>query len=491
MTMSEPTERTGSSTTHGAATEIPSKHLPAVAYTDLPQPLPLKRVLGPSVLLLAGAIGSGEYVLWPYITSQVGLALVWLVVLGVGTQYFLNMEIERYTLATGETAVTGFTRLWKPWGALFIVMTVVPWAWPGWATGGTTTLSFALGFSEDAVPYITIGVLVLIGAVLTVSPVVYRTVEKIQFFMVALIVLFVIYAAVFLIGGDGYSGLARGFVEVDKIPDAVSSIGAATLLGAIAFAGAGGAMNLVQSNWVRDKGLGMGAHLPKVVSPFTGDEVAAPTTGYFFDRDEENMRRWNEWWKVAHREQFTTFFVIGGITLLIFMALTFVTVGAGGAEESFDFIRAQGEALQASQGDWLGTTFWLIGSVVLFSTNLTVLDMVGRLTADVLKTGLLRESNRWSESRLYFATVWLEIVFGSVILLSGVTQPIVLLVIASSLNGLVMFVYSVLLIQLNRGVLPREIGLKGGRFGVVIWAVLFYGGFSVILLIDQAKLLLD
>ena len=439
------------------------------------------------MLLLAGAIGSGEYVLWPYITSQVGLALVWLVVLGVGTQYFLNMEIERYTLATGETAVTGFTRLWKPWGVLFIAMTVIPWMWPGWATGGTTTLSFALGFSEGAVPYITIGVLMLIGAVLTVSPVVYRTVEKIQFFMVALIVLFVLYAIVALIGGDGYAGLARGFVEVGKIPDAVSAIPIATLLGAIAFAGAGGAMNLVQSNWVRDKGLGMGAKLPKVVSPFTGDEVAAPTTGFFFRRDEANMRRWNEWWKVANREQFTTFFVIGGIALLVFMALTFVTVGTGGAEESFDFIRVQGEALQAEQGAWLGTVFWLIGSVVLFSTNLTVLDMVGRLTADVLKTGALRDNDRWSESRLYFATVWAMIAFGSIILLSGVDQPLVLLVIASSLNGLVMFVYSMLLIRLNRFVLPREIGLKGGRLVAICWAVLFYGGFSVVLLIDQAK----
>jgi hypothetical protein len=28
------------------------------------------------------------------------------------------MEIERYTLATGETAVTGFNRLWRHWGLL-------------------------------------------------------------------------------------------------------------------------------------------------------------------------------------------------------------------------------------------------------------------------------------------------------------------------------------------------------------------------------------
>lgn len=67
--------------------------------------------------------------------------------------------------------------------------------------------------------------------------------------------LFVTYAAIFLIGDDGYSGLGRGFVEIDKIPAGISAIGAATLLGAIAFAGAGGAMNLVQSNWVREIGL--------------------------------------------------------------------------------------------------------------------------------------------------------------------------------------------------------------------------------------------
>ena len=469
------------------ATEIPSRHVAPVPYADLPEPLPLKRVLGPSVLLLAGAIGSGEFVLWPYITSQVGLSLVWLTLIGVLTQYFLNMEIERYTLATGETAVTGFTRLWKPWGLLFILMTVIPWAWPGWASGGTTTLSFAFGFSEDAVPYITIGVLVLIGIVLTVSPVVYQTVEKIQFFMVALIVLFILYAMFFLLGGKGYAALGRGFLAVDKIPAGIDAIGAATLLGAIAFAGAGGALNLVQSNWVRDKGLGMGALLPKVVSPFTGEEVAAPTTGYFFRRDAENMRRWNGWWKVANREQFTTFFVIGAITLFVFMTLTFVTVGTGVSEESFDFIKVQGEALGEARGAWLSTTFWLIGSVVLFSTNLAVLDMVGRITADVLKTGVLKDSSTWSESKLYFTAVWLEIAFGSIILMSGVTQPIILLVIASSLNGLVMFVYSCLLIQLNRGTLPREIGLKGGRLVALGWAVLFYGGFSVVLLIDQAK----
>ena len=202
-----------------ATEKVPSRHVAAVEYADLPEPLPLKRVLGPSVLLLAGAIGSGEYVLGPTSPPRSACPLSGWFCWGWGPS-FLNMEIERYTLATGETAVTGFTRLWKPWGWLFVIMTIVPWAWPGWATGGTTTLSFVMGFSEDAIPYVTIGVLVLIGMVLTVSPIVYPTVEKIQFFMVGLIVLFLVYAAV----PARFRRLlrsAQGFVEVDKIPDGV------------------------------------------------------------------------------------------------------------------------------------------------------------------------------------------------------------------------------------------------------------------------------
>jgi hypothetical protein len=464
-----------------AAPEIPSKHLPPVPYADLPDAKPLKHVLGPSVLLLAGAIGSGEYVLWPYIASQVGMTLVWLVVIGIGTQYFLNMEIERYTLATGETAVTGFTRLWKHWGWLFVIMTVVPWAWPGWATGGTETLAFAIGFSGDAVPYVTIGVLLLIGAILTASPVVYRTVEKIQFFLVGLIVLFLIYTALVLLGADGWLAIGEGFVAVPEIPSSVAAIPAATLLGAIAFAGAGGSLNLVQSNWIRDKGLGMGSRLPKVVSPFTGEEQTRATTGYFFPQDEANLRRWRQWWRVADREQFVTFFVIGLFALLLLMALTFSTIGTGSDAEDFDFVQLVGEGL----GGALGTIFWLVGTVVLYSTNLAVLDMVGRVTADVLKTGALRENDSWSESRIYFAVVWAEILLGSLILLSGLDQPLLLLIIASSLNGLVMFVYSVLLIRLNRGTLPRAIGLTGFRLVALGWAVLFYGGFSLFTVYDQ------
>ncbi|HSJ45962.1 MAG TPA: Nramp family divalent metal transporter [Euzebyales bacterium] len=464
------------------AIEIPSKYLPGIPYEDLPEPTTFRKVVGPSVILLATSIGSGEYVLWPFITSQVGLVVMWMAVVGITLQYFINMEIERYTLATGETAVTGFTRLWRPWGVVMALLALISWGWPGWATGASTALTFVLGTSTDAVPYITIAALVAIGIALTVSPVVYQAVEKIQMVLVAVIVLFIIAAVFVAIDGQTYVELGKGVVSFGQIPEGV---GTATLLGALAFAGAGGTVNLVQSNWIRDKGLAMGARIPRIVSPFTGEEEAMVSTGYFFHRDEQNMRRWRGWWKLANQEQFWLFLVVGGLSILLLSALTFATIGTGSEAEDFDFVRFEGEALQEAIAPWFGQFFWITGIVVLLSTNLGVLDHMGRITADVLKVDFLRDNDNWSESRIYFVVIWAEIAFGAIVLLTVVDAPLVLLVISSSINGVVMFIYSGLLIQLNWGKLPAEIKLRSYRLVVMGLAVLFFGYFSVVTIIDQ------
>ena len=64
-------------------------------------------MIGPSIMLAGLSLGSGEFVLWPLITYRVGFVFFWACILGVTTQYFLNLEIERWTLATGESAITG------------------------------------------------------------------------------------------------------------------------------------------------------------------------------------------------------------------------------------------------------------------------------------------------------------------------------------------------------------------------------------------------
>ena len=46
----------------------------------MPEPLPLRKVLGPSVILAGVGVGSGEYILWPYISANAGIGFLYLAV---------------------------------------------------------------------------------------------------------------------------------------------------------------------------------------------------------------------------------------------------------------------------------------------------------------------------------------------------------------------------------------------------------------------------
>ncbi len=453
---------------------------------DLPEPRSLAKMLGPGVIMVAVGVGSGEYILHPYITVSVGLVFLWAAVVGVGTQYFINTEVERYSLATGETAVTGFIRMWRPWAPLFVIMTVVPWAWPGWMTSAATLVTYVAG-GGNVVAISIIGLIVM-GAVLTISPVVYQTVEKLEFLKVGLILVFAFVAVLFVIGTQPWVALGRDTVAgFGRLPEGLPT---ATLMSALVFAGGGGAINLTMSNWIRDKGWGMGAHIPRLVSPITGQDEAVSSTGYAFPQDEENLRRWKVWWKNAKLEQFVTFFVIGVLSIAIFSVLAYSVLPRGGATAAdLSFIRTEGQLLGESVGTWFQMVFWVVGAVSLMFANLVILDMVGRVVADILKNQYFAGNAFWTESKLYFVIVWVEVAFGSIILLSGVTQPLVLLVTAAVLNGVVMAIYSVLLIRLNRKYLPPAIRVKGPRLAALGWAVVLFGGFTILTAIDQMRIL--
>ncbi|WP_406691080.1 Nramp family divalent metal transporter [Saccharopolyspora sp. ID03-671] len=466
------------------ARELPSKFLPPARYRDLPEPRRFRQIFGASIILTATAIGSGEFVLWPYITSQVGLVLMWTAVLGFFMQYILNMEIERYTLATGETAVTGFTRIWPPLGVLITVIAIIPNLWPGWATGAATIVTYVAGAGAP-VP-IAIVAMVAIGSALTLSKVVYRTVERVEMVLVGGIAVFLVVALFVGTGLSDWAAFGASFASVGQLPPMEEVGGVAALLGAIAFAGAGGGNNLVQSNWVRDKQMGMGQFMPRVTSPFTGEEAAAAGTGHMFLDSDDNRRRWKGWWKVANVEQFGTFFVLGCGTLVIMSVLAYATVfGHPLPEDDFDFIKAEGEIFGQNFGLWFQMAFWCAGAIALFSTQLGIMDWVSRLTADTVKVTFFRDSTKVTESRIYFAVIWTMIIAGSAILLSGTEEPLALILISSSAGGVVMFLYSMLLIVINRRFLPRVIRLGGWRLVMMGVAVVFYGYFSIALLVDQ------
>jgi hypothetical protein len=91
--------------------------------------------------------------------------------------------------------------------------------------------------------------------------------------------------------------------------------------------------------------------------------------------------------------------------------------------------------------------------------------------------------------RLYALAVWVLVALNITILLALSSQPLVLLFAQSSISGVVMFVYCILLIQLNRRALPDAIKVRGTRLGAMIWAVLAFGVMSALLVYSQVGIL--
>ena len=461
---------------------FPAKHLPRPEVRPLPEaPTSTWRIIGPGVIAAGVGLASGEFILFPYIASQVGLVFVWAAIVGLITQFFLNMEIERYTLATGETALTGFSRFWRHWGLVFAVLTICANLWPGWASSSATMITYLTG--GGSVTWITVTLLLLIGLILTLAPVVYVALERAEMLKVAAVLVLLLVGAIVAISADAWADVPK--IVTDASVPVSDTLGFAVLMGALAFAGAGGGQNLVQSNWIRDKGFAMGQYVPRIKSPVTGKPEAAPSTGFAFDPTEEHLSRWRGWWRFANREQLYTFVLITFLTILFTSLLSYATVyGKPGLENNIGFLQIEGDVLKDDVGPWFGTLFWIIGAFSLFAAALGIVDYTSRLVADVIKTSYARDTK---ESTIYFAVVWVLVLVGCVVILAGFAQPLVLLVISACVGGLMMFIYSGLLILLNRKVLPAQIRIRAGRTAVLGWSVALFGVLSVLTIIEQVR----
>ena len=76
--------------------------VPALKEAELPRPQKsLFKMIGPGIVMAGLAIGSGELIMWPWITSIVGAQLLWAAALGIFLQLWINIEVGRWAIVTG------------------------------------------------------------------------------------------------------------------------------------------------------------------------------------------------------------------------------------------------------------------------------------------------------------------------------------------------------------------------------------------------------
>ncbi len=448
-------------------------------------------MVGPGVIVLGASIGSGEFLLGPATFVRVGLTLLWVTTLAVLLQTVFNLELMRYTMATGEPVATGFMRTGpssRLWAIIYSALMVLQLGWPGWA-GAAAGAFFFLGTKQVAgagdagtVYLIAAGLFLACVTILLVGRRIERTLEVLNWFLVAAILSsFAVLAAIFVAPATwvaalgGFFGFSPAQGTFSFLPEGVDFF----LLGAFAaYSGAGGVINIALSNWARDKGYGMAKHAGFIPAAVGGKEVKLAHTGFTFTADAGAMERWRGWWRIVRVDQWGVF-CVGALLGMALPAVLYVTFLAPGLDiRGYGIAATLANAMEARL-PLIGGVVAFLGAWVLFKTQLDLLDGLTRMLTDIGWTGS-RRLRSWlggDVRKLYYGVLALLVVWGLTAL--KLVQPILLVQISANVGGIVFVIAGLHLLYINTRILPEAVrpGLWP-RLGLVA-LVLFYGFFSV------------
>ncbi len=448
-------------------------------------PKSVRSLIGPSFILIGLGLGTGELILWPYLVANWGLGIIWGAALGITLQFFLNMEIERYALANGESVFVGFARLFKWLPYWFVLSTLLAWSWPGFSGAAAQVLSPILGMEDTR--YIAILMLLIVGLTLTFGPVLYKTVESFQKILILVGIPIIVIIVVLVAELSDYAKLMEGLAGIGEgyyfIPKGLPLM---AFLAAFAYSGAGGNLNLAQSFYIKEKGYGMGKYSGKITSLVTGKSEKVDIEGTTFEPNKKELAKFNKWWKMINIEHLLIFWGLGLLTILLLAVLSYATTyGHAGNAEGLNFVFTQAKVVSSEIGKFWGAALLVITSLMLFSTQLAVIDASGRIVSENIAL-IKRKKVKGSDiPKFYYATIWVLIVFGVLVFLVDLAQPAALIITGAVLNAFCMFVFSGLLVKLNTKLLPKQIHPSLVRKLIIYATFVFFGVFSALVFFDK------
>jgi hypothetical protein len=439
---------------------------------NLPAPPSLKKLIGPSFILLGLGLGSGEIILWPLLTSVYGLGLVWGMLIGITIQFFINMEIERYALIYGESIFVGFKKIFKWLPVWFIFSTFISFGWPGIGLAGATAISHVSNLGNPQT--IATIAFILIGLILSFGKSIYKTTENLQKILIMFGIPFIIILTLYLSKSQDLVALAQGLVgKGNNYLFLPAGISLGTFLGALAYSGAGGNLNLAQSFYIRDKGYGMGHYADKITNIRSTKNISL--SGTTFPLTPANLLNFKKWWRLVNQEHLIVFWALGLLTMLALGLLAFVTAGeSNNNQEGLNFLFNQASAISQRTLPIIGSAFLGITGLMLLSTQFGILDSTSRVISE--NTHLLKKKPG-NLSKTYFIALWLQIFFGIMVFSLGFNQPQQLIILGATLNAFAMFIYTGILLYLNNFKLPQALRPHPVRNTILISAFFFLGYF--------------
>jgi hypothetical protein len=468
---------------------LPPDHgsLPPWRVDDLPAPPPfngrnLLKVIGPGAIMAATSIGGGEWLVGPAAAVKYSSAIFLIASVAIVLQVIFNIEGIRYTLYTGEPIYGGIMRL-RPgprfWAVFYSLLGFFQLGWPALAGSAAATLFGAWmgrmpGAPDQSVQAVIASALI-VGVVLILSfgGTIERMLEYFAWTMLGVVFLFLIVVNVAFVPWPHWWRTFAGFFSVAGLRHPIDW----GLIGALAAtAGSGGIGNLTVTNWVRDKGFGMGSKVGAIPSAVGGHVIELSHVGTVFPATDANMARWREWMRYVNADQVWVWglFCFLGMFLNVNLATAIVPQGTD----------LQGLAAGAYQAEYLSRIwpgFWFLtlfnGFWILFKTQLGNTDILVRTITDAMwmSSERARASKRGIRA-IYYGILVVFSVWGMFVIRSA--SPFQLFKILANMAGLVLAIAGVQIFLVNRRFLPKAVRPAIWRELGLLGCSLFYGFFT-------------
>ena len=417
--------------------------------------------LGPGVVWMALAQGSGELIWWPYLIAKYGLAFVALLIPACLLQIPITREIGRYTLLTGESIFQGFFRLSKPLSWLLWGLMTLSFLWFGaFASAGGTALAalthFPVNWDTKSQTlfwgYVTIAIFTL---AVFFSQHIYKLIENFMKLVALTTLIGLVWACSapqvlqsvpsFLVGLTHFPTNLPANWQVDDAPK---------LLTAITFAGLGGFWILFYSYWLRDKGSGMAAHLPRITGAM-GDKTEAVTMQGAIPADTpENRALWATWRRFLNVDILVG--VLGNLFTTLLMCLLAWTLlhPTGLIPQEYEIAVVQAQFFEVRWGAIGKALFLVIAAAFLADTWLATADALSRTQA-VIAHIVSPKLRAQPLKKLYLSIFALLVVITSFTM--SLDQPSSLILLSALIGFIGTVMFPVVLYYLNHRLLAPQL----------------------------------
>lgn len=472
---------------------------PALEIEDLPTPeeaFKVKRigweelilvVLGPSIIALGVAIGSGEWLLGPLNVGTYGFkGIGWVILVSIVLQVFYNVELARFTIATGEPPIAAFGRvppgfyLWVPLALFCFFLAFILGGWTVNAGASLFALFTGRAYRPDeleTVRILGIGLLLVSSSLTLFGKKIERSLEIVMGIFVAFILISLTLVTLVVVPPSYVGQALASLVTITAPPPGTDP----SLLGALAgFAALAAGLNFMSTGLYRDKGYGMGYKTGYIAGLIGGKQVQILPSGKIFPENEKNTATWKRWFRYLLIDQWGIFFIGSLVGIMAPSILVGYLAGVPGATQPTQTTISVYAALQLGQqfGPILFGWALLIGFFILFKTQIIILELLTRNLTDAAY-GVSERFRQWvgcDPRRFYYPSMLVLVAVIGIMI--HIALPVQLIVVSANLSNLASMIFPLAMIYLNSQ-LPKPAKIAWWSYLVLVLNVLFFGFFFI------------